>query len=228
MFQLHNSAQYSTQLWLDSTSQSTRVVMTSRLKKICLSRRWMWRPVTLWIRTNVTGSIFTAENGRNRFPKLWCVSTKLHCVTSKKFNTTPLSSQETILKHRHHSIILDYKQVKFVNKVANYPSLTQVKQLWICCHAYLLAVPPLLHRRWRVKDSDNLVSHFHFLSIKHGATQRQLPVSTYYAFGIYSCDIQRKLKLTSYDRRVTLHSIERAIHTVREDGDIQTDNWSGS
>jgi hypothetical protein len=162
------------------------------------------------------------------FPKPWHVSTKLQCVTSKKFNATPLSSRNTIFRNRHHSIILDYQQVKFVNKVANYPSLTQVKQLRICCLSYLLVVPPLLHRRRRVKDSDNLVPHFHFLSIKHNATQQQLPVSTYYAFGIYSCDMQCKLKLTSYDRRVTLQSIECAIHTVQEDGDIQTDNWSGS
>jgi len=65
------------------------------------------------------------------FTKPWYVSTKLHGVTSKKFNATPLSSRDTIFKHRHHSTILDYQQMQFVNTVAHYPLLTQVKHnMW--------------------------------------------------------------------------------------------------
>ena len=69
MFQIHNSARYIIQQRLESTSQSTWVVVSCRLKKIRLSRRWMWSRVAWCIRTNVTGAILTADNGRNSFSK---------------------------------------------------------------------------------------------------------------------------------------------------------------
>ena len=98
----------------------------------------MWRRVAWWIRTNVTCSIFMAANGRNRFYKNLGTCLPNHTVLHPRSPTKLHLLQETIFKHRHRIIILDYQQVQFVNTVANYPLLTQVKQFWIRCPAYLL------------------------------------------------------------------------------------------
>ena len=84
------------------------------------------------------------------FPKPWHVPTKLHGVTSQKSTqlhylhaTQFLNTYITVL------FVLDNQQVKFFNKVANYPMLTQVKQFSTCCLAYLFVFLPHPDRRRR-------------------------------------------------------------------------------
>lgn len=78
------------------------------------------------------------------------------------------------------------------------------------------------------RQSDNLVDEtqtFFPLNMTRRRTNFQFPHITHMA---YIRNIQRKLRVISYDRRVTLQCTERAIHTVRGDADIQLGNWSGS